>query len=145
MNLHDLFTLPRLRTPEKPALRFRDGDLETVLSYADLFARADALAAELSRRGVRLGDRVALFLGNRPEFVVAYLAVIRLGGWTDVAERINPFGGAIALGHPLGMSGARIIGTTITALERKKATYGLATMCVGGGQGAATILKRVGA
>jgi len=79
MNLHDLFAIPRLRTPEKPALRFRDGDRETVLSYADLFARADLLAAGLAARGVGPGDRVALFLGNRPEFAAAYLAVIRLG------------------------------------------------------------------
>jgi malonyl-CoA/methylmalonyl-CoA synthetase len=79
MNLHDLFAIPRLRSPQKPALRFRDGDQETVLSYEDLFARADALAAELAARGVRPGDRVAFFLGNRPDFVVAWLAVIRLG------------------------------------------------------------------
>ena len=75
MNLHDLFAIPRRRAPEKPALRFQDG----TLTYGDLFARADALAAGLAARGVRKGDRVAFFLGNRPEFAIAYLAVIRLG------------------------------------------------------------------
>ena len=75
MNLHDLFAIPRRRAPEKPALRFQDD----TLTYRDLFARADALAAGLAARGVRKGDRVAFFLGNRPEFVIAYLAVIRLG------------------------------------------------------------------
>ncbi len=75
MNLHDLFAIPRRRAPEKAALTFED----TALTYADLFARADALAAGLAARGVRKGDRVAFFLGNRPEFVIAYLAVIRLG------------------------------------------------------------------
>ena len=75
MNLHDLFAIPRRRAPEKPALRFQDD----TLTYGDLFARADALAAGLAARGVRKGDRVAFFLGNRPEFVIAYLAVIRLG------------------------------------------------------------------
>ena len=75
MNLHDLFAIPCRRTPEKPALRF----LDTVFSYQDLFAQADSLAAGLAARGVRKGDRVAFFLGNRPEFVIAYLAVIRLG------------------------------------------------------------------
>jgi len=79
MNLHDLFAIPRRRSPEKPALRFQDGGVETVLSYGDLFARVDALAAGLATRGISKGDRVAFFLGNRPEFVVAYLAVIRLG------------------------------------------------------------------
>jgi malonyl-CoA/methylmalonyl-CoA synthetase len=79
MNLHDLFAIPRCRTPEKPALRFQEGGAETILSYGDLFARADALAAGLAARGVVKGDRVAFFLGNRPEFVLAYLAVIRLG------------------------------------------------------------------
>jgi malonyl-CoA/methylmalonyl-CoA synthetase len=75
MNLHDLFAIPRHRSPEKTALRFED----VSLSYADLFAQADTLAAALASRGVGKGDRVAFFLGNRPEFVVAYLAVIRLG------------------------------------------------------------------
>jgi malonyl-CoA/methylmalonyl-CoA synthetase len=79
MNLHDLFAIPRRRTPEKAALRFRDEGRDVVLTYADLFARADALAAGLAARGVTPGDRVAFFLGNRPEFVLAYLAVIRLG------------------------------------------------------------------
>jgi malonyl-CoA/methylmalonyl-CoA synthetase len=79
MNLHDLFAIPRRRTPEKPALRFQDSGVETALSFEDLFARADALAAGLAARGISKGDRVAFFLGNRPEFVVAYLAVIRLG------------------------------------------------------------------
>ena len=79
MNLHDLFAIPRLRTPEKPALRFLDSGEEAVLSYWELFGRAEALAAGLAARGVRPRDRVAFFLGNRPEFVIGYLAVIRLG------------------------------------------------------------------
>jgi malonyl-CoA/methylmalonyl-CoA synthetase len=79
MNLLDLFAIPRRRTPEKPALRFRDAAAETVLTYDRLFAAADSLAAGLAAWGLRKGDRVAFFLGNRPEFVVAYLAVIRLG------------------------------------------------------------------
>jgi acetyl-CoA acyltransferase len=57
-------------------------------------------------------------------------------------KKVNTLGGAIAIGHPLGMSGARIIGTAITALEKAKGKYALATMCVGGGQGVATILER---
>jgi malonyl-CoA/methylmalonyl-CoA synthetase len=79
MNLHDLFAIPRRRSPEKPALRFRDDGRDIAISYRDLFTRADALAAGLAARGVAKGDRVAFFLGNRPELVLAYLAVIRLG------------------------------------------------------------------
>jgi acyl-CoA synthetase (AMP-forming)/AMP-acid ligase II len=79
VNLHDLFAIPRRRTPEQKTLQFRDGDEVKTLSYAELFAEADRLAAGLAALGVRKGDRVAFFLGNRPEFVTAYLAVIRLG------------------------------------------------------------------
>jgi acetyl-CoA C-acetyltransferase len=56
-------------------------------------------------------------------------------------KKVNPYGGAIALGHPIGASGARILTTLIHALKQEGGTYGLATMCVGGGQGVATILK----
>lgn len=79
MDLHGLFAIPLRRAPEKPALRFREGDQETVLSYRELFSEADRLAAGLAARGLRKGDRVAFYLGNRPEFVIAWLAVIRLG------------------------------------------------------------------
>jgi len=56
-------------------------------------------------------------------------------------SKVNPYGGAIALGHPIGASGARILITLIHALKQEGGTYGLATMCVGGGQGVATIIK----
>ena len=75
-------------------------------------------------------------------FAAQSLYVIKKGGWEKKLDRINVLGGAIALGHPLGMSGVRIIGTTVTVLEKVKGRYGLATMCVGGGQGAATIVER---
>jgi acetyl-CoA acyltransferase len=73
-------------------------------------------------------------------FAAQSLYCIKKLGWDS--KKINTLGGAIALGHPLGMSGARIIGTAITALERAKGRYALATMCVGGGQGVTTILER---
>ncbi len=79
MNLLDLFAISRRRTPDKAALRFRENQEETILSYDRLFSAADSLAAGLAAQGLGKGDRVAFFLGNRPEFVVAYLAVIRLG------------------------------------------------------------------
>jgi acetyl-CoA acetyltransferase len=64
-------------------------------------------------------------------------------GLTGDDSRINPNGGAIALGHPLGMSGARIIQTAALELHRRNGRYALATLCVGVGQGYATIIERV--
>lgn len=58
-------------------------------------------------------------------------------------ERTNVNGGAIAMGHPLGATGAMILGTLIDELHRRKLRYGLATLCVGGGMGIATIVERV--
>ncbi|HWM95395.1 MAG TPA: AMP-binding protein [Thermoanaerobaculia bacterium] len=80
MNLHDLFAIPLRRSPDRTALRFASPDgARTDLTYAGLFEEAGRLAAGLHARGLRRGDRVAFFLGNRPEFVTVYLAVIRLG------------------------------------------------------------------
>jgi len=73
-------------------------------------------------------------------FAAQALYVIREGGWDQ--NKINHNGGAIALGHPLGCSGARIITTLINVMEQQSTNVGLATMCIGGGQGIATIIKR---
>jgi acetyl-CoA acetyltransferase len=76
-------------------------------------------------------------------FAAQGLAVLRGLGIADDDPRVNPNGGAIALGHPLGMSGARITGTLALELQRSGGRFGLATMCVGVGQGAALLLERV--
>ena len=73
-------------------------------------------------------------------FAAQSLYVIQQGGWD--ASKVNLNGGAIALGHPLGCSGARIITTLINVMEQQNAKTGLATMCIGTGQGIATILER---
>lgn len=73
-------------------------------------------------------------------FSAQALYVIKEGGWD--ARKINLNGGAIALGHPLGCSGARIITTLLSVMEQKNSRTGLATMCIGTGQGIATILER---
>ncbi len=112
VNLHGLFAIPRLRTPEKVALRFYGGDEEKVLTYQDLFADADRLAAGLAARGLRKGDRVAFFLGNRPEFVTAYLAVIRLGA---VMVPINLAYRRREIAHILGDAEPRLL---LTERER---------------------------
>ncbi len=74
-------------------------------------------------------------------FAAQGLAVLRELGIADDAEHVNPNGGAIALGHPLGMSGARLITTAAYQLKRTQGTYALCTMCIGVGQGIAMIIK----
>ncbi|MDE9437579.1 3-oxoadipyl-CoA thiolase [Xenorhabdus bovienii] len=76
-------------------------------------------------------------------FAAQSLAVMRQLGLPDDAEHVNPNGGAIALGHPLGMSGARLALTATLELERRAGRYALCTMCIGVGQGIAMIIERV--
>jgi acetyl-CoA acetyltransferase len=76
-------------------------------------------------------------------FAAQGLAVLRQLGIADDDPRVNPNGGAIALGHPLGMSGARLITTATYQLHRSGGRYALCTMCIGVGQGIATLIERV--
>jgi acetyl-CoA acyltransferase len=76
-------------------------------------------------------------------FAAQSLAVTRELGLDDDDPRVNPNGGAIALGHPLGMSGARLVTTALYELERRKGRYALCTMCIGIGQGIAMVIERV--
>ncbi len=76
-------------------------------------------------------------------FAAQSLAVTRELGLPDDAEQVNPNGGAIALGHPLGMSGARLVTTACYELERRAGRYALCTMCIGVGQGIALVIERV--
>jgi len=75
-------------------------------------------------------------------FAAQALAVLRALGLPDDAENVNPNGGAIAIGHPLGASGARLVTTALYQLERVRGRYALCTMCIGVGQGIATVLER---
>jgi 3-oxoadipyl-CoA thiolase len=76
-------------------------------------------------------------------FASQSLACLRQLGLSDDAEHVNPHGGAIALGHPLGMSGARLALTAIHGLHERDGKLALATMCVGVGQGVSLALERV--
>jgi acetyl-CoA acyltransferase len=91
--------------------------------------------------GIELGDLSVIELNEA--FAAQALAVLRGLGLSDDDPRVNPNGGAIALGHPLGMSGARIVGSVALELRRTGGRYGLATMCVGVGQGVAMLIERV--
>ena len=98
----------------------------------------------------KLMERLSLKIGNfdvielNEAFASQSLAVLRQLGLPDDAEQVNPHGGAIALGHPLGMSGARLAGTAMRGLETQGGKLALATMCVGVGQGVSLALERVG-
>ncbi|NUU38394.1 3-oxoadipyl-CoA thiolase [Pseudomonas sp. C2B4] len=76
-------------------------------------------------------------------FAAQGLAVLRELGLSDTDPRVNPNGGAIALGHPLGMSGARLVTTALQELEERQGRYALCTMCIGVGQGIALIIERL--
>ena len=95
----------------------------------------------LKRAGISLDEMDIIELNEA--FAAQVLACTRKMGLDDDDERINPNGGAIALGHPLGMSGARILQTAAIELQKQEKRYALVTMCVGVGQGYAVILERV--
>ncbi len=94
----------------------------------------------LERAGLKLDDIAVIELNEA--FAAQVLACTRELGLPDDDPRVNPNGGAIALGHPLGMSGARLALTAALELRERKARYALCTMCVGVGQGVAMILER---
>jgi 3-oxoadipyl-CoA thiolase len=100
-----------------------------------------ATRAALERAGLTLDDMAILELNEA--FAAQTLACLRELGVADDDPRVNPNGGAIALGHPLGMSGARLLLTAAHQLARSAGQYALCTMCVGVGQGTATIIERV--
>src|SRR6202051_1028395 len=100
-----------------------------------------AIQKLLGRRNLKI-DEIDVVEVNEA-FAAQVLAVMRAFNLPDDCEKVNPNGGAIALGHPLGMSGARLVLTAATQLERIKGRYALASMCIGVGQGIAILLERV--
>ena len=95
----------------------------------------------LARAGLSIDQMDVIELNEA--FAAQGLATLRDLGVADDAPHVNPNGGAIALGHPLGMSGARLVMSAAYQLRRTGGKYALCTMCVGVGQGAALILERV--
>ena len=92
---------------------------------------------------LRLGIDAMATIELNEAFASQVLAVLRQLGVADDAPHVNPNGGAIALGHPLGMSGARLVATAATELAQTGGRYALCTMCIGVGQGIAMVLERV--
>jgi 3-oxoadipyl-CoA thiolase len=102
---------------------------------------APASRKVLARAGLELDQMDVIELNEA--FAAQALAVLRELGLPDDAPHVNPNGGAIAMGHPLGMSGARLVTTAVYQLHRQGGTYALCTMCIGVGQGIAMIIERV--
>lgn len=100
-----------------------------------------AVRKVLERAGLNINDMDVIELNEA--FAAQTLGVMRQLGLADDAEHVNPNGGAIALGHPLGMSGVRLALAATLELERRNGRYALCTMCIGVGQGIAMILERV--
>jgi len=102
---------------------------------------APATRKVLERTGLKIGQMEVIELNEA--FAAQALAVTRDLGLPDDAAHVNPNGGAIAIGHPLGASGARLVATALNQLERIKGRYALCTMCIGVGQGIALVIERV--
>jgi acetyl-CoA acyltransferase len=98
-----------------------------------------AIPKVLKMAGLTMDDIEVIELNEA--FAAQSLAVIKLLEMNP--EKINPNGGAIALGHPLGCTGAKLTASILREMERRNARYGMVTMCVGGGMGAAGILERI--
>jgi len=105
------------------------------------FGPAPAVRKVLAKAGLTLDQMDVIELNEA--FAAQSLAVLRDLGLKDDEARVNPNGGAIALGHPLGMSGGRLVTTAMYELARRGGRYALCTMCIGVGQGIALVIERV--
>ncbi len=105
------------------------------------FGPAPAVRKVLAQTGLTLAQMDVIELNEA--FAAQALAVLRDLGLSDDAAHVNPNGGAIAMGHPLGMSGARLVTTASYELARRGGRYALCTMCIGVGQGIAMVIERV--
>ncbi|MBS98047.1 MAG: 3-oxoadipyl-CoA thiolase [Oceanospirillaceae bacterium] len=105
------------------------------------FGPAPAVRKVLAQTGLSLEQMDVIELNEA--FAAQGLAVMRDLGLPDDAEHVNPNGGAISLGHPLGASGARLVTTALNELENRQGRYALCTMCIGVGQGIAMVIERL--
>ena len=133
--------------PGKTRIKYKDVDVGQIvavaLSGADptimLTGPMPATRKALAKAGLRI-DQIDLFEVNEAFAAVPMKFMKEMG---VPHEKVNVNGGAIAMGHPLGATGAMILNTLIDELHRRQLRYGLATLCVGGGMGIATIVERI--
>lgn len=125
----------------KPRARFVTAAVAGVEPRLMGIGPVTAVQKALARSGLSLSQMDVIELNEA--FAAQSLACLRELGIEDKDQRVNPNGGAIAIGHPLGMSGARLVQTALLELELRGGRYALCTMCVGVGQGMACIIERV--
>jgi acetyl-CoA acetyltransferase family protein len=125
----------------EPRARFVSFGLAGVDPHRMLHGNPEACAKALTRAGLSWDD-VSVIEVNEA-FASVALQFMRDAGLDDRAQDVNPNGGGISLGHPLGATGARITATLLNELERRDARYGIATMCIGFGQALAGIVERL--
>jgi acetyl-CoA acetyltransferase family protein len=125
----------------EPRARFVSFGLAGVDPYRMLHGNPQACQRALERAGIRWDDVSVIEVNEAFAAVVLQFAVD--AGLTERMDDINPNGGGISLGHPLGATGARITATLVNELERRDARYGVATMCIGFGQAIAGVIERV--
>jgi acetyl-CoA acyltransferase len=125
----------------EPRARFLSFGLSGVDPYRMLHGNPQACAAALERAGLRWDDISVIEVNEA--FASVVLQFARDAGLEDRFDDINPNGGGISLGHPLGATGARMTATLLNELERRGARYGIATMCIGFGQAIAGVVERL--
>jgi len=125
----------------EPRARFVSFGLAGVDPYRMLHGNPQACERALAKAGIGWDD-VAVIEVNEA-FASVVLQFVRDCGLEERMEDVNPNGGGISLGHPLGATGARITATLVSELERREARYGVATMCVGFGQAIASVIERL--
>lgn len=124
----------------KPRARYVAGAAAGVLPRIMGMGPVPAVERALRRAQLRLADMDVIELNEA--FAAQALAVTRQLGLPDDAAQVNPNGGAIAIGHPLGASGGRLVATAMNQLAAAQGRYGLCTMCIGVGQGIAAVIER---
>jgi acetyl-CoA acetyltransferase family protein len=125
----------------EPRARFVSFGLSGVDPYRMLHGNPQACDAALTRAGLGWDDMSVIEVNEA--FASVALQFMRDAGLEERTEDVNPNGGGISLGHPLGATGARITATLLNELERRGARYGIGTMCIGFGQAIAAIIERV--
>ena len=126
----------------KPMARWIAGAAAGVEPAVMGLGAAEAALKVMAKAGITL-DQLSLIEANEA-FASQSIACARVGGWEACMEKVNVNGGAIALGHPVGASGARILTTLLYELNRRGGGKGLATLCVGGGMGVAAVVEAFG-
>jgi acetyl-CoA acyltransferase len=125
----------------EPRARFVSFGLAGVDPYRMLHGNPQACAKALERAGLGWDDIAVIEINEA--FASVVLQTVRDAGLTDRMQDVNPNGGGISLGHPLGATGARITATLLNELERREARYGVACMCIGFGQAIAAVIERL--